>query len=126
MKKNAGIIAILATVMALFGISNLSKNSSSGPIAAETEKGAKPPGTGTSKSGPVPLVNDSCREILKRLQLFIGRDQLKNWKYLHSCYHEQPNRRRSGKNQSSFIIPRCGFCNCHRPESHCNAFAVVV
>ena len=83
MKKNAGIIAILAAVMALFGISNLSKNSSSGPVAAETEKGAKPPGTGTIKSG---LVNDSCREILKRLQLFVSSDQLKTWNYLHSCY----------------------------------------
>ena len=87
MKKNTGIIAILAAVMALFGISNLSKNSSSGPIAAEPEKGAKTVGTGTIKSGEV---NDSCREILKRLQLFIRPDQLKNWNYLHSCYPNNP------------------------------------
>ena len=72
-----------------FGISNLSKNSSNGPVAAETEKGATSPGAGTSKTG---LVNDSCREILKRLQLFIGPDTSKNWKYLHSCYADDATR----------------------------------
>lgn len=83
MKKDAGLLAVVAAILAILGISNLPKSpSQSAPPTIQTTRGNKPP-KGTSKPGPVP--SSSCAEIQKRLKPFVTNAS-SAWRAPDSCY----------------------------------------
>jgi hypothetical protein len=65
MKKNAGILGALAVMLAIFGMSNLSRNPTGGgsQTASETSKRSKPPSK-PNRTAP----SSACYEIQRRIQ----------------------------------------------------------
>jgi len=104
MKRNSGLIAGFAVVLALFGVSNLQKNGSESPVATESKESPLPPAKkvpGTKAKAYAP-----CTEIAKRLQRFVRnahpepidekhRDPalIEDWDLPNSCYELEPSSR---------------------------------
>jgi hypothetical protein len=83
-KRNAGVLTVVAVVLAFFGISNLPRNSSGGTVTAGAENGSKSSGEAIGGSGSVPY--SPCEQIQGRLQPYVTDIQQHTWKLPDFCY----------------------------------------
>jgi len=96
-KKNAGLFTALAALIAVFGLSNLPKNSSGGSAQTVNEptRGAK----SATKTGSAGTIFSPCEEIQKRLQPLLtdinewpGTDIPPSWTMPDFCYSIPPTK----------------------------------
>jgi hypothetical protein len=87
-KKNTGLVATLAVVLAFFGLSSLPKKTGEEASAAQRKNGAVKAETKKS-TGPTP--NSSCDEIKDRLQRFASQMKLPD-----SCFENKTDKTLTG------------------------------
>ena len=85
MKQNAGIIATLTVFLALFGVSNMPKSTSSSGTAAETTTKAK--AAAKQNQGSQSTQSIACQEIGERLQPVLKQPLSADW-LSGSCYSD--------------------------------------
>ena len=89
MKQNAGIFTAIAVVLAMFGLSSISKNPTGGGTAPQSQTGTKTSANMGAAKGAVPY--SPCGRIQKRLQPFVlNISQQQTWRLPDVCY-PQPN-----------------------------------
>ena len=92
MKKNAGVITLVAVVLAFLGISNLPKNAPGGAPISQTEVEAK---LAAKTKGHTEL-SPPCEQIKGRLQLLVAENPDQEWGLPDFCY-TNPNEQRLPK-----------------------------
>jgi hypothetical protein len=90
MRKNAGVIGLVAVVLAFLGISNLPKNAPGGAPASQTEMEAKPKPAAETKGQTEPF--PPCGEIKERLQLLVAENPDQKWELPSVCYLDRKRR----------------------------------
>jgi hypothetical protein len=102
-KKNGPIFAVLAIVLAWFGISNLPKNQSGGTITSEPESRAKLQEKGSTNSSRTNIIQaaPACKEIRKRLEPVVGEVALSDRALPQSCFLDKEKESTESKKKES-------------------------
>jgi hypothetical protein len=82
-KKNAGVLTVVAALLAIFGISSLPQNPSRGPATTGSENGTK---SSAKASGGGSIPYSPCEQIQERLQPYVTATPQQKWKLPDFCY----------------------------------------